>query len=73
MAQGGMCEKMKFNYTYRSRRYCLLNKEREWRDANLATHAEDFPRITVTLAARRRSVGILANRRARRKGVSEKR
>ena len=64
---------MKFTYTYRSLRHCLQNKKREWRDANLATHAEDFPRITVTLAVRRRSVEILANRRAQCKGVCEKR
>lgn len=43
-------------------------KKREWRDANLATHAESFPRIPVTPTARRRSKIILANRRAWRKG-----
>ena len=46
----------------------LPNKKREWRDANLATHAESFPRIPVTPTARRRSGIILANRRAWRKG-----
>ena len=35
-------------------------KKREWRDENPATHAESFPRIPVTHAKRRRSVGILA-------------
>ena len=48
--------------------HSLPNKKREWRDANLATHAESFPRIPVTPTARRRSEIILANRRAWRKG-----
>ena len=49
----------------------LSNKKREWRDANLATHAESFPRIPVTPAVRRRSGRILANCRAWRKGERE--
>ena len=48
-------------------------KKREWRDANLATHAESFPRIPVTHAKRRRSVGILAYRRSPCNGKYEKR
>ena len=49
------------------------NKKREWRDANLATHAESFPRIPVTHAKRRRSVGILAYRRSPCNGECKKR
>lgn len=44
-------------------------KKREWRDENPATHAESFPRIPVTPAIRKRSVGILAHSRTARKGV----
>ena len=44
-------------------------KKREWRDENPATHAESFPRIPVTPAIRRRSVGIVAHSRTARKGV----
>ncbi len=53
--------------------HCQQNKKREWRDANLATHAESFPRIPVTHAKRRRSVGILAYRRSSCNGKCEKR
>ena len=53
--------------------HSLPNKKREWRDANLATHAESFPRIPVTHAKRRRSVGILAYRRSPCNGKCEKR
>ena len=49
----------------------LPNKKREWRDANLATHAESFPRIPVTPAERRRSKRIIANHRTWRKGAHE--
>ena len=44
-------------------------KKREWRDENPATHAESFPRIPVTPAIRRRSIGIVAHSRTARKGV----
>ena len=44
-------------------------KKREWRDENPATHAESFPRIPVTPAIRRRSIGIVAHSRTTRKGV----
>ena len=43
-------------------------KKREWRDENPATHAESFPRIPVTPAITRRSVGILPNHGYERKG-----
>ena len=45
-----------------------LAKKREWRDENPATHAESFPRIPVTPAITRRSVGILPNHGYERKG-----
>jgi len=41
----------------------------KWRDENPATHAESFPRIPVTPAIRRRSIGIVAHSRTARKGV----
>ena len=49
--------------------HCVSPKKREWRDENPATHAESFPRIPVTPAIRRRSVGIVAHSRTARKGV----
>ena len=64
---------MKFTYTYQSSRHCLLNKKREWRDANLATHTEDFPRITTTPILRSTSGGSITNRQMRRKVGREKR
>ena len=49
--------------------HSVVFQKREWRDENPATHAESFPRIPVTPAIRRRSVGILAHSRTARKGV----
>ena len=49
--------------------HCVSPKKREWRDENPATHAESFPRIPVTPAIRKRSVGIVAHSRTARKGV----
>ena len=46
-------------------------KKREWRDANLATHAESFPRIPVTPAKAQRSVGSVSYSARRRKSVRE--
>ena len=46
-------------------------KKREWRDANLATHAESFPRIPVIPAHGRRSGSIVSDCRMRHKMDSE--
>ena len=51
--------------------HAAFSKKREWRDANLATHAESFPRIPVTPAKAQRSIGSVSYSERRRKSVRE--